>query len=146
MKRYLFLIFVLLLLPFAGVDAMIQVFPVGTFNNLHISNIEYNLVTSAGIASGLTWSGNEALRQAEVPVDGTFRNLAVRLNLAPGSGGDNYKFTLRVNGNPTTLTCTITNAELRCEDVDLGHAVSVSAGDLIALESDPGGTPTSRDS
>jgi len=68
--------------------------------------------------------------------------LRVMLNLDVGTGGDAYTFTLRKNAAATALAATITDTET--EGSDLADIVSVAAGDLLAMEVDPTGTPASR--
>lgn len=71
---------------------------------------------------------------------GTARNMACRLDVAPGAGTSNI-FTLRVNAaSPANgLVCTISNTAVSCSDTS--HTVSLSAGDLINLQRTTSGTP-----
>jgi hypothetical protein len=86
----------------------------------------------------MAWTANEWQRQVMCPAAGTFKSLRILLDAAPGLG-TSYTFTLRINGNPTTLTIQLSDAETT--DVDLVNAPAVSAGDLVALECAPAGGP-----
>lgn len=79
--------------------------------------------------------------QVPVPTSGKIKNLRVLLSIDPGTAPDGYRFTLRKNGASTALTCSITANDVTGED--LTHEVSVSAGDLICIQSDPLNIPLS---
>lgn len=73
-----------------------------------------------------------------LPIDGTIRNLKVRLQNAPGNGGS-YTFTVYVGVNPSGVTCTITDPDTEASDLE--HSVNVSAGDMVSLGIMPSGDP-----
>ncbi len=93
---------------------------------------------------GAFGSATETSAQSEMTVSGTMSNLRVRVT-QPGTGADSatdsYLFTIRKNGGPTALSCSVTGAAVRCEDND---SVTFAVGDLIALETDPTGTPANN--
>jgi hypothetical protein len=93
----------------------------------------FNLVPSAGNV--------EANILSSIPEAGTIDDLYVALNGSPAAG-KSYAFTLRQNSATTTQTCTVADTNSTCNDTT--HAVSVVAGDLINLRTDPVGTPTGR--
>lgn len=76
-----------------------------------------------------------------VPAAGTISRIFIELNNSPGSG-KSYAFTLLKNGSTTALTCTVSDTGTTCNDT--GNSVSFAAGDTIALQSVPSGTPTAR--
>jgi hypothetical protein len=73
------------------------------------------------------------------PLAGTFRNLTVRVAIAPGVGNSRI-YTLVKNGSNTSLAVTIsgTDTEGELQGVD----VSVAAGDSITLKTTPVDGPT----
>ena len=70
---------------------------------------------------------------------GTFRNLFLELDSAPGEG-TSLTFTLRINGADSNLTKTISNTDTTGNLT--GTDVTVSAGDTISLQCVPTNTPT----
>jgi hypothetical protein len=87
---------------------------------------------AAKLESGAQWP---------VPADGTLSNFYVRLSGAAGGTGASYVFKVRVNGGDPvgTLTCTASDVATSCSDTT--SAVSLSAGDLLAVQVVPS-TPT----
>ena len=87
------------------------------------------------------WSlGNvtvEANNQVPAMRAATLRNLRVR-TVAGNISVANAVFTVRVNGAPTALTCTI--AVGASSAADLVHSVAVNAGDLLSVQLDTGTT------
>ncbi len=71
---------------------------------------------------------------------GIINNLRVNLNGVPGASKQ-YEITLFVNGLASLLTILI--SDLATSGTDLFNNISVSAGDLIAIECKPTGTPNS---
>lgn len=108
---------------------MEQVIIGGYDDQVHTSATEYNR-----IAGGEDWENFEGARLQAVSTDGKLKQLRVELGGTPGGGG-NYKFTLRLNGAPTALTCTVGSADLQASD--MVNEVVVTGGDLISLECDP---------
>jgi len=84
-----------------------------------------------------TWSATETAKQVVVPVDGTISKLYIRQSGSATTG--DYIYTLRLNGAPTTLTCTCTAGNATCNDT--ANSFAVVAGDLLSLESDPNNSP-----
>ena len=120
---------------------MKQVIPGGYYNLLSASATEYNCV-----AGGTDWYSDPDDSAQAVSTAGTIRNLRVELNDSPGAG-KSYAFTLyrRVGVGAwaaTALTCTIAGTAVSAADTV--NEVTVAAGDVIALECVPTGTPTTR--
>jgi parallel beta-helix repeat protein len=65
------------------------------------------------------------------PYAGTFKNLYLDLNTAPGSG-QTSTFTLRVNGVDTAITCQASGSAVTASDTT--HTVSVAAGDKWSIK------------
>lgn len=65
------------------------------------------------------------------PATGTFRNLWLNLNTAPG-GVQTDTFTLRVNGADTAITCVVTGAAVSGSDIT--HAVPVTKGQTWSIK------------
>jgi hypothetical protein len=86
-------------------------------------------------------SPTEASVQGVVPISGTVSNLAVNLanNAQNGGGTQTWTFTVRKNGTPTAITCTVTEATSSCTST---ATETFAAGDLISLEAKPGGSPS----
>lgn len=105
-----------------------------------------NLSTTATQYGNLQGNGSPNatlnLRDAPVPVAGTFDRLYVELTGSPGVG-TGYTFTVLKNGVATALVCSVTGTNTTCNDtVD---TVSVVADDLLAMQlSIQSGTPTAR--
>ena len=72
------------------------------------------------------------------PTGGTLKNLYVDLPAAPGAGASRT-FTVRKNGVPTALTCTIADPATSCSDTV--NTVSFAAGDTAVLQQTPSGGP-----
>ena len=69
-----------------------------------------------------------------VPITGTIKNMYAQASSAPGSG-QTYAFGLRYNGSSTSLGPTISGTNTsQGADTTPGHAVSVSAGDVVDVE------------
>jgi hypothetical protein len=81
----------------------------------------------------------EALTYQVIPVSGTLRNLYVVLTGSPGGGARTYRFTVRVNGASSALTCDIVGAETSGSDEV--HDVAVSPGDIVDLMIEPLNSP-----
>ena len=77
----------------------------------------------------------EADMRVVIPTGGTIKNLYVKLNGAPGTGGDAWTFTLRLDSGgglgDTALAVTITNAETAGNNI--ADDVAVSAGDIVTM-------------
>jgi len=82
--------------------------------------------------------GNEADNIQMVSTAGVIDNLMVSLQTAPGED-KSYTFVLRVNGDSSALTVTISDTDTTGSDVS--HEVTVAAGDRVCIMSTPSGTP-----
>lgn len=98
------------------------------------SAVNYTALTTGTSAFGAA----EANRQMVMPSAGSFNNLRVKFNTAPGVG-KNYVITLRVNGVDSAITVTLSDANTTVADTT--HSVSVVAGDLVNFTITPTGTP-----
>lgn len=63
---------------------------------------------------------------------GIIQNLVIKTSAANSATKTNV-YTIMLNGNPTTLTCSI-NAVTSCSDTDPAHAFAVVAGDEIEIQ------------
>lgn len=84
-----------------------------------------------------TWQTTEVQRAYVLPANGTIANFRVVLDTAPGSG-KSYVLTLRKNAGATSTTCTVADAATTCTSATPTDFV---AGDRIAIQSVPSGTP-----
>jgi len=119
---------------------MRQLLAGGFFDALDTAATEYNWPDG-----GFIWLANEAQGSQLLPTAGKVSALRVRIfdaagNPASPGAGSSWTFTLRRSGNPTPLTCAISEGETAGGDA--AHTVSVSAWDYISLEAAPGGTPS----
>lgn len=103
------------------------------------SSARYNFISFGGNGNVADWDQQENDQQVPVPAAGTFRNLRVETEAAPGAG-TSYQFTVRKNGVATTLTVTISGTNTAA--VDTANSFTVVAGDEIALECIAASTPT----
>lgn len=114
---------------------MKQVIFGGLYNLLPIDTTEYNWVVGGGY-----WGATESRKEQLVSTGGKLKNLRVKLNDVPGTG--TYVFTLRLNGAPTTLTCTVAADGTLASDTT--HEVAVTGGDRISLECFPDSPDNAR--
>ncbi len=91
---------------------------------------------------GLWTSDTEFNMETVFPTGGTLRNLYVDLPTAPGVG-ESRTFTVRKNGAPTALTCTIADLATSCSDTV--NTVSYTAGDTAVLQHTPSAGPAVAD-
>lgn len=89
--------------------------------------------------NGGTWTTTAANGTQPWCVAGTFRNLAIRLISAPGSG-KSLAFTLMVNGAASSVVVTI--SDLATTGSDVTHTATVADGDTISLRCVGTSTPT----
>lgn len=85
------------------------------------------------------FDNTESEVQQIVAAPGKFKSLFLKLSNNPGSGGEAYKMTLRVNGADTALTVTISGASTSGND--LSNEVTVAAGDLVCWKKTAISTP-----
>lgn len=90
------------------------------------------------IGADASLNGSSGLMSQVIAVAGTVSNLTVNLQTAPGAG-KSWTYTLYVNGNPTALTCTISDANTTGSDTT--HSVTVAPGDISSWQQTPSGTP-----
>lgn len=105
--------------------------------------------TSGGAVSATNYTGVQSLSggsatlsdvEQVMPTGGKFKNLYAYLG-NNGIVSGSYDVTLYVNGSPTALTCNLSSANRM--NSDTSNSVSVSAGDLVAIEAKPN-TPSSN--
>jgi hypothetical protein len=94
---------------------------------------QYNRIPPAAV-----WQGTEAAAQSLIPTAGTLGRLRVVLDAPPGTG-KGWKVSVRLNGGPTAVTCTVADTATKCQDV--AHAVALAPGDRVAYESVPSVSP-----
>lgn len=112
----------------------------GADNNGPDSNqVECNRLNATFPSS---WTGISALSRATMvlPVDMDLSNFFVQLTNPPGAG-TSWEFTILKNGSVTPVTVVI--ADTATSGSDATHIVSFSAGDTVAVQSTPTGTPGS---
>lgn len=103
-----------------------------------------NTLSASSTEYGNLMGGNAGVDTTEttftqlVPTGGSISSLYVKLGTAPGAG-KSRAFTLMVNGSPSTLTCTVSDANTTANDTT--HSVTVAAGDRVTIKSVPTGTP-----
>ena len=88
--------------------------------------------------TGSDFSGSEVYWQSVVPIAGTFSNLSVEVQSAPGAG-NSVAFTVRKNNTDTSSTCTIADANTSCQDAT--GSFTVVAGDAVNLKAVTAGSP-----
>lgn len=98
---------------------------------------KYAILTSV---LGAGWNTSENSRQISMPVAGTWSNLRIKLNTAPGAG-TSIAFTLRGNASAGPITCTISDANTTC--FDLIHTSFTNLADLMVIEAVPTGATAS---
>lgn len=76
------------------------------------------------------------------PTSGTIKNLYVELDADPGSGGDAYRFTLRLNGATVGESLIVTITEPDKTGFDVAHNLAVVAGDILTMMIEPISTPS----
>lgn len=86
-----------------------------------------------------TANATESNVQVVAAASGSFDQIYVNLTVAPGSG-KSYTVAVSVNGTPSAVSVTISDAATTGNNT--ASSVSVSAGDLIAFKVTPSGTPT----
>jgi hypothetical protein len=109
-----------------------------------INNLLGGPGTSFGAISGTSDSNSVADSVAMVspPVVVKARDLSVNLTNAPETGAS-QKVTLLVNGEESTLTCTVSDLQTSCTDTQ--DAVSVDAGSSLALQVESVGSTPATD-
>lgn len=131
-KAFLTLLLILVCSPSWATE---QVVIGGSDDNLSNSATEYNDV----FGGGGSWSTTEADANLVISSPATFKSLKIELESTPGAG-KSYAFTLRKNGSDTSVTCTVSDTNTTCSDAS--NSFTVVAGDLVALQSVPSGTPS----
>lgn len=100
-------------------------------------------ITTTGyyVPYGATATTTVAHASTTMPTSGTIDKLYVNLSGSPGAG-DSFIITLFKNGVSSGVTCTVSETNTSCND--LTNTVSLTAGDAIAIEISPTGSPTAR--
>ena len=117
---------------------MQQIMFAGSENDINSTDTEYNRIQTGG----KNWNASETPVEQVIPAAGTFKNLSILLNTAPGSGSS-YAFTLRLNGADTDLVTTVSDTDKSA--INETDEVSVSAGDTVAIKVVPTNTPNVGD-
>jgi hypothetical protein len=101
-------------------------------------------LTQYYLPTGAVATTTVAHASTTMPTDGTIANFYVALSAAPGTAasGKAYDVTVYKNGSATGVTCQVLNTATTCSDVT--HTAAYVAGDSIAVETVPTGTPTAR--
>lgn len=84
-----------------------------------------------------TWATAESLCSQVITTPGSLTELNIELSVAPGAG-KSYAFVVMLNGSPTTLTTTISDANV--SGSDMAHSVALVAGDVVSIRCTPTGT------
>lgn len=87
------------------------------------------------------WQIVDAYIRQLISTPGKLKNFRVKLNGSPGSG-KSYTFTIRKNGEDTSLVVVIADSDT--EGSDTTHEVTVSAADELYIKCSPSNTPTTR--
>ena len=103
-----------------------------------VDNVTTEYTQASGSYTAFSWTSTE-LNTYQMSGGSVLKNLYVYGEVAPGAGNSNI-VTLRKEGVPTSLTCTLNDAEN--VDSDLVNEVTVSAGERLSLEHNPDGNPT----
>jgi len=112
-------------------------------NNFIVSGAQTSANT--GVNTYVAIAGATGARAAEtdtrIPMSlaGTFDLLYAEVATAPGVG-KSWAITMRTNGSDSTITCTISDTNTKCNDVT--HSSSTIRGDQIVWKVVPSGTPT----
>lgn len=75
------------------------------------------------------------------PVTGVIRNFYANSD-GPAGSGQNFAYTVYVNGSPTVLTCVAADPATGCADTT--HSTAVTAGQLLSVQADLSGSPSTR--
>lgn len=87
---------------------------------------------------------NEYHNAAGVGCPGTLSNFRITLDGNPGTG-NRYDFALVVNGQATTIGCTISGSSATtCTDTTAPTTIALPAGSQVSVLSDPDDGPTNR--
>lgn len=89
------------------------------------------VTSSTTIFLVVTGAASESTALALAPIGGTFKNLYIFTNNAPGAA-HTYTITLRVNGSDTSITCTITDPATTCNDTT--HSAAITAGQSYSIK------------
>lgn len=82
-------------------------------------------------------SGTEFDREIVFPTSGVLKNLFAQSDGQPGSGGDNFTYTVRLNSSDSNISCQILNSAQGCNNTT--GSVPIVAGDTVALKLVRGG-------
>jgi len=137
--------------------------PAGTAPATTAVRMSYEFTSTVGAEAPIFWENESAgsvaayygvganvrdtgtlpsIAETVAPTDGTIDRLYA--NCSSGlSSGKSWTFTLYKNGSPTSLSVPISTTCAIQSDLDAGHAVSVTAGDTLAIYANPAGAPAS---
>jgi hypothetical protein len=107
----------------------------GAGNNLDTEATDYFSLVGQTSPNTTTTNGNTM-----VICGGTLSAFSVTLSGAP-STGDNYAFTLMVNGTATGITCTISALETTCTDTTAPTEITLNPGTTVNVRSVPNSNP-----
>lgn len=141
--QFLLILFLLISQPVWG--ATQQILEFGNNDTAQTGVTEYQIPTGSD-----AYDPTEANRIVMWPSSGTIDDLRVEMETSPqvAGGTQSFTFTLRLDtdcdgtGADTSLTCTISEDEVTCTNSD---GFSINAGECVAMEITPSGTPGSDD-
>lgn len=94
-----------------------QILPLSQVPSLIAANTTTYFNTATNVGEAQIWG--------IAPIAGHLKNLYISSSAAPGAS-QSYTFTLRINTNGQTLTCSISGAATTCNDTS--HSVAIAAG------------------
>ena len=105
------------------------------------TNLSQSETQYFGLINGNAFKTVENLASFPIPTSGTLSNLTVRILSAPanGAGTQSYTMTVYKNGSSTGITCVSSESTSNCADAV--NTTSVTAGDVISIETVPANTP-----
>lgn len=121
---------------FEGDTANESILPAGSYNTVNKLATEYGQL----MCSYTSWSAVENDHRQVCPTAGIIKKLYVALNIDPGIDPDAYRFTVRKNGEDTSLTVTITANDTT--GFDIVNSFAVAAGDILTISCEPLNTPS----
>lgn len=87
-------------------------------------------------------TGDESLVSQICPTAGVIKNLYVEIDADPGSGGDAYRYTVRLNGATVGESSIVTITEPNKTGNDTAHNLVVAGGDRLTLMCEPLNVPS----
>lgn len=106
------------------------------------SNQSTSVESYTPFVQSVNFNTPESIRSSIFPEGGTLQNLYTSGANAPGAG-KSFTYTIRAASAASSITCAVSGAtEKECGDVV--NTASISANDLVAIASQPSGTPTAH--